>query len=149
MTEWAVRRADVTDADSIARLRLAFVREFRGVDDEESLRSTVREYLEHALPAGEVAVWLAETDGLAVGTGAVTVYERMMMSGVGREGYVLNMYTVPEWRQKGIGSAIVAAIVDHARSEQMQLALIATDAGRLIYERADFVPDNRYMRWRP
>jgi GNAT superfamily N-acetyltransferase len=55
---------------------------------------------------------------------------------------------VPEWRKRGIGSAIVEAMTAFAREEGLRLALIATDEGRPIYERAGFTNDARYMRWR-
>jgi GNAT superfamily N-acetyltransferase len=72
----------------------------------------------------------------------------MSWDGVSKEGYVLNMYTVPEFRKTGIGSAIVDAMLTHARREDMRLCLIALDDARRIYERAGFAPDPRYLRWR-
>jgi GNAT superfamily N-acetyltransferase len=100
------------------------------------------------LPAEQCVVWVGEVDGGIVATGAMTVYERMMWDGVGREGYVLSMYTVPEHRRTGIASAIVDAMLAYAKDEDLRLCLIATEQGRPVYERAGFVPDARYLRWR-
>ena len=148
MTVRAVRRATVADIDRLVDLRVAFLRDAGRAGDETSLRDAVREYLERAIPAGDVIVWVVEDSGEIVATGAMTIYERMSWDGVSREGYVLSMYTVPECRRAGIGSAIVDAMLEHARSEGLRLCLIALDEARGIYERAGFEPDPRYLRWR-
>jgi GNAT superfamily N-acetyltransferase len=148
VNEWTLREATSGDAMAIAIRRVEFLREQGHAFDEVHLRESVREYLMRAIPTGDVRAWVAETDDEIIATGVMTIYERMMWQGVGREGYVLSMYTVPEWRKKGIGTAIVDAMIAFAREDNIKLALIATDDGRPIYERAGFTPDPRYLRWR-
>ncbi len=144
----SVRRATVADIPGLVDLRVAFLREVREVDDETALREAISGYLSRALPADQCVVWVVETDDSVVSMGAMTVYERMMWDGVGREGYVLSMYTVPAHRRTGVASQIVEAMLAYARQEHLRLCLIATDEGRPIYERAGFAPDARYLRWR-
>lgn len=144
----SIRRATAGDIPSIVDLRVAFLRDVREVGDEASLRKVVTEYLSRALPSEQCVVWVAEAESKIVATGAMTVYERMMWDGVGREGYVLSMYTAPEYRKQGVAGEIVEAMLSFAREENLRLCLIATDEGRPIYERAGFEPDARYLRWR-
>ena len=144
----SIRRATVADIPRVVDLRVAFLRDVREVGNEAGLRATVTEYLSRALPSGQCVVWVADADGEIVATGAMTVYERMMWDGVGREGYVLSMYTVPEYRRQGLAGEIVDAMLSFAREGNLRLCLIATDEGRQIYERAGFRPDARYLRWR-
>lgn len=148
MSAWEVRPATVEDVATIVDLRVAFLRDVREVGDESALREVVGDYLTRSLPTGQCVVWVGEIEGTVVATGAMTVYERMMWDGVGREGYILSMYTVPEHRRTGVASAIVDAMLEYARERDLRLCLIATDEGRPIYERAGFAPDPRYLRWR-
>lgn len=143
-----VRRATVADIDQMVGLRVAFLQEAADVDDSDELRSAITDYLHRALSSGDAVAWVAGDRDDIVAMGVVTIYERMMWSGVGREGYVLSMYTVPRFRKQGIGTKIVEEIATFARKERLKLALIATEDGRPIYERAGFKPDDRYLRWR-
>jgi GNAT superfamily N-acetyltransferase len=147
MSDWAVRLATVDDLERLVDLRCEFlVSVGREVDD--ALREKLTAYLKRAVPAGDCMFWVAESAEGIVSTGAMSIYERMAWSGVTREGYVLSMYTVPRWRSRGIGAAIVADMQLFARDEGLQLCLIALDEARPIYERAGFRNDPRYMRWR-
>ncbi len=142
-----IRRATPVDIERVVDLRLAFLEEVgRPTDDE--LRRTISDYLRRAIPAGDCVFWVAEIEGSIQAIGAMCIYERMMWNGVGREGYVLSMYTVPELRGRGIGAEIVAEMTRFAADEGLKLCLIAIDEARPIYERAGFEGDHRYMRWR-
>ncbi len=145
----SVRRATTEDVDQLVDLRVAFLRDQGRAGGEAELRQAVSEYLARAIPSEDVVVWVVEKDDRIVGTGAMTIYERMSWDGVSREGYVLSMYTVPEFRKGGIATAIVDAMLAHAREHDLRLCLIAMDQARPIYERAGFARDPRYLRWRP
>ena len=148
MSDWSIRKATVGDLDRLVELRCEFLTSV-GREVDETLRRKLETYLARAIPAGECAFWVAESAAdEIVSTGAMSIYERMAWSGVTREGYVLSMYTVPGWRNRGIGAAIVADMQRFARDERLQLCLIALDEARPIYERAGFTNDPRYMRWR-
>ena len=145
----AVRRGTVGDIEQLVDLRVAFLRDAGHDIDEPRLREAVSAYLARALPREDVLIWVVDDAERIVGTAAMTVYERMSWDGVSKEGYVLNMYTVPAFRKTGIATAIVGAMLEHARSNDLRLALIALDDARALYERAGFSVDPRYMRWRP
>ena len=59
----------------------------------------------------------------------------------GWEGYVMNMYTEPAWRGRGLATALLGECVAYVRSETpaRRIRLHATAAGRPVYERAGFV----------
>lgn len=57
----------------------------------------------------------------------------------GREGYLLNIYTRPAWRRRGMANALLVAMVAYAREQQLgKLWLHASSDGRAIYERFGF-----------
>lgn len=60
----------------------------------------------------------------------------------------MNMYTRPEWRCQGLGTAILQAILEHLRQEDIPLAsLHATAQGRRLYEGQGFAPTNEMRLW--
>lgn len=54
---------------------------------------------------------------------------------------VWDMLVVPEHRRRGIGSHLLALVLERCRTRRL-LALVATPAGRSIYERAGFRQEN-------
>jgi GNAT superfamily N-acetyltransferase len=58
-----------------------------------------------------------------------------------REGYVLNMYTTPDCRNRGIAILLLGKIISFAKSNSItRLWLHATSKGIGIYKRFRFVP---------
>jgi predicted N-acetyltransferase YhbS len=74
---------------------------------------------------------LAERDGEIVGTGVATVS--------GRVGWVGTIWVAPVWRRHGLGRAITEAVIEGLDSSGCRtLVLVATEAGRPLYERLGF-----------
>ena len=71
----------------------------------------------------------------------------------GRTGTVLNVYTRPEYRRRGLGRRMMARLIEEARAREVcALSLKATDAGQPLYRSVGFVDDvNKYhpMKWNP
>ena len=59
----------------------------------------------------------------------------------GRCAYIMNMYVRPDYRRRGIATAILDLLVTDARERGAgRIALEATEAGRPLYEKYGFVP---------
>jgi len=131
---------------------MAFVGEFADIGDERSERASVAEYLGRALPLESFLAWLVFDGETVTATAGMAVYERMMRShghGVGLEGYVLNVYTLPECRRRGFGRLAMEALMACARERHIRLTLLATEDGRPMYEKLGFAHDDRTYRWWP
>ena len=58
----------------------------------------------------------------------------------GKKAYIMNMYTNPEYRRRGIAYHTLDLLIKDAREQGIsQIALEATDMGRPLYERYGFV----------
>lgn len=140
-----IRRANLDDLDALVQLRLDLLREVGSLADDTNtpvLAEAIRRYLTEKMPTGKFMVWVAEIDGQIVGTSGLVILERPPdadnLSGL--EGYVLNMYTVPEWRARGIATALLKEIIGFMTStEGRRLCLHTTQAGKPVYEKAGFV----------
>ena len=63
--------------------------------------------------------------------------------GEGRQGTIVNVFTEPQWRQRGIAGLLIKEIVIWSKNEQIdRLTLHASDEGRSIYEKLGFVASN-------
>jgi len=144
-----VRRATTDDIEALVDVRVAFVSEF---SDDETDREAIAAYLKRSLTHESFIAWLVIDDGRVVSTSGMVVYERMVRSrgaGIGLEGYILNVYTYPEFRRRGYGALGMAALLDYSREHGIRLTLLATDDGRPMYEKLGFARDDRTYRWWP
>lgn len=59
------------------------------------------------------------------------------------EGTVVNVYTEPAWRRKGLGALVMTQVLHYARKNQInRLSLHTSDDGRPLYETLGFAPTN-------
>lgn len=143
--EFIVRRATMQDIEALARLRVAMAREIRhdGPGADVMLQAT-RRYLHRAMPAGEYRSWIGEVEGEVVATMGLFIFERPPLSSTAatREGRITAVYTAPEWRRRGVATALLAAVLEHVRQEEGlgRVRLAARAEARAIYEEAGFAP---------
>lgn len=142
---YEIRLATLDDVEALAGLRLVFLEEVgnlsAGIDCGE-LREAIRRYLIRKMPSGEFLAWVAEGEGAIVGTSGVTLFERPPNGAnmAGLEAYVSNMYTVPDWRGRGVGTALITSVIAHLKATRVRrIWLHATEQGRPVYEKAGFV----------
>lgn len=147
-----IRRATLDDLDTLIDLRLALMRDLGDLPDEDAatrLAAILRDYFAAELPDGRFLGWLAcDDDGAAIGCGGLVYLRKppMLANPTGREAYVMNMYTAPAWRGRGVATQILAAIVAHARESGVpRVHLHASDQGRPVYARAGFLAIGKEM----
>lgn len=151
---FTLRRAELTDMDALVELRIALLREVRNLFPDISrteLTAVIeahRHYFADQLPSGGYIGLVAEVDGKVIGTGGLVLLRRPPYKENlnGLEGYLMNVYTVPEWRGKGVATAIVSQILSMARrSGAKRVWLHAEPEATRIYEKAGFVSKSSEM----
>lgn len=61
----------------------------------------------------------------------------------GRQGIIINVFTEPEWRRRGVAALLMKRIIDCSRENNLdRLILHASGEGRALYERLGFVASN-------
>lgn len=81
--------------------------------------------------------FVAEADGAIVGTGVTTIN--------GPVGWIGTIWVDPEWRGRGLGTALTRATIDAAEAAGCRtLLLVATQAGQPLYEKHGFRVQTRY-----
>lgn len=102
---------------------------------------TVARYFTDAISNGSYVSAVAELDGRLVSANGLIIYNKppSITDGIGRVGYISNVYTRPELRGRGIAGELMNLIVDYAREAKLdKLHLGATDSGLGVYERVGF-----------
>jgi GNAT superfamily N-acetyltransferase len=149
---YQVRPAGMADIPALVAYRRAMFEGMGYCDDaaQSAMEAASAAYLAEALPAGQFHGWMAEAGGEPIACGGLVVHivPPSPLNLAGREGYIMNLYTRPEWRGRGVATAILRAILDWLRVEGVPLATLrASEAGRPLYEREGFEPSNE-MRLR-
>lgn len=139
-----IRQATADDIEILTDLRVAFFVDMGDVTYEQSasFREATYRYLSRTIPQGKFLAWVAEEDGQIVATSGLVFFEGAPTSTnlTGIEGYILNMYTLPQWRGRGIARRLIQEIIAYARSINVQqFGLDATEQGRPLYEKMGFV----------
>jgi GNAT superfamily N-acetyltransferase len=81
--------------------------------------------------------FVADADGAIVGSGVTTVN--------GPVGWIGTIWVDPAWRGRGVGKALTLATIEAAEEAGCAtLVLVATDAGRPLYERLGFEVQANY-----
>jgi len=85
-------------------------------------------------------VHLARAEGQIVGVAYVAAI--LSVEHAGPSAWLEELYVTPAWRQRGIGSALVAAVLERARAGGMVAVDLEIDAGHgrvaSLYERSGF-----------
>jgi GNAT superfamily N-acetyltransferase len=110
------------------------------------VRKSLREYFVKAIPSEGFIAWVAEYEGRIIATSGMVVWQKPAMYGgveSGKLGYLLNFYTIPEARRKGVSTRLLNELIKEARSSGLKYVhLHASRDGIDIYRRAGFVePD--------
>lgn len=122
----------------------------------DPLQELSRSYLVDAITRGEYVGWLAtpedQEDTIVAGAGAqlrrvlphpVELADGRKAVADGRHAIVLNVFTEPGWRRRGVAEILVRRILAWAREERLdRLILHASAAGRSLYERLGFAATN-------
>lgn len=152
MDEIRIRTATADDIPELVRQRRALLAEVDRADDValDAMVAAAGPYFAHALADGSFHAWLAEANGVILGGGAVVVYAHPPSAHEPgpRRAHVLNVYTYPEHRRRGVARSVMAAVLAWCRAEGFaRVSLNASADGRPLYEELGFKPTNR-MRLR-
>jgi GNAT superfamily N-acetyltransferase len=144
--EFAIRAGTLDDAETVVAHRRAMFVDM-GHRDEEAMNrmcDAFRPWLLGKMQAGEYLAWFAVTaDGaIAASAGLWLMDWPPHMLGPGRwRGNILNVYTRPESRRKGLARRLVETAIEWCRANGVSTVILhASDDGRPLYESMGFEP---------
>ena len=145
MEEFSIASATVSDCSESARLLVQQLAEHR-VDASAEQLSCVLEKI--VADAARGFVLLARENGRIVGIAYVATI--LSAEHCGLVAWLEELYVMPSHRSRGIGTALIAAIIERARKAGIVAIDLEIDAGHSraesLYRRLGFRPLNR-SRW--
>lgn len=147
-----VKAASLADMELLVRWRMEVLHEVFGVPLDqpmEELEQENRRYYQAELPSGgHVACFACEGEEI-VGCGGVCIYREMPSpdNPSGKCAYLMNIYTRPCFRGKGVGEKIVRWLVGQAKGQGItKIYLEASESGRALYRKLGFSEMGDYMK---
>lgn len=140
------RKAGPEDLELLTESRVEVLRAANGLsssEDMDALERESRKYYEACWKEDTHAAWLVFDGECLVGTGGVSFYRVMPTyhNISGKKAYIMNVYTRPDYRRRGIAYCVLELLVAEAKNRGIDcITLEATAAGRPLYERFGFVP---------
>ena len=139
------RRATLEDTSLLTDMRMAMRAEREeGICPEglEDFRARTLKYFEEHIPDERFIAWLAIEDREVVATSGMCVYDVPPTYGnvSGRVAYLVNMYTVPEYRGQGIATKLLEHLITEAGERGCgRVTLNTSKSGRSVYEKYGFI----------
>jgi GNAT superfamily N-acetyltransferase len=151
--EFFIRPATIHDLDTVLRQRWKMFEEM-GADNRaglEKMTELARTFFWPRLANGMYQAWLVEnTEGAVIaGCGIILLdYQPNPFAPSPTHPMIINMYTDPLFRRRGIARKLMEIQIDWCRDNGYRaITLHASDDGRPLYEALGFKPTNEMRLW--
>lgn len=143
--------ASLDDIELLVKSRIIVLREANNLDDSadmSELEAQSYDYYRQAIPSGEHIAYLIFDDYKFIGCGGVSFFRVMPTchNPTGKKAYLMNIYTAPEYRRKGIAYKTLDLLIKSAKEQGINhITLEATAMGQPMYEKYGFTKMNNEM----
>lgn len=148
------RKASLADLEVLTETRievLCAANQLSADVDMSEVKKQSLEYYQDALRNETHSAYLVFDEETFVGAGGISYFQVMPTyhNPTGKKAYIMNMYTKPNYRRRGIAFKTLDLLVADAREKGITaISLEATDMGRPLYEKYGFIKMNDEMELR-
>jgi ribosomal protein S18 acetylase RimI-like enzyme len=149
--ELEIRLATPDDIDQLVSLRRQFTYEDETGDERPEFEDECRSFLDSAITAGQWRVWVACVRTQIVSHVFVALIDKVPRpTHENRKiAYLTNAYTIPEYRDRGVGSQLLTAAQEDAAIEDVELMLVwPSDASLDFYRGHGFKSERDPLVWK-
>lgn len=145
------KKATMEDLELLTKTRIEILRAANHLPpntDMDEVEKQSCDYYKKALCDGTHIAYLIFHNSSFIGAGGVSFFQVMPTyhNPSGKKAYIMNMYTKPEYRRKGIAYQTLDRLIGDAKSRGITaISLEATAMGRPLYEKYGFVKMNDEM----
>ncbi len=137
------RKAHETDIDALAKLRIDMLFGDTPHELSQTIRNNTQSFTREGMRTGTLTVYIAECGGVIAGMGYINFFSFPPndLCPVGTTSYIGNMYTVPQYRRRGIAAHILELLIGESKRRGCERVLLyPTGEGKPLYEKAGFSP---------
>jgi GNAT superfamily N-acetyltransferase len=144
LTKIKIREIGSNDINLLTTYRIAYLTEIQGEKSEEyqqQLKNELNRYFTEALAENSFFAFLAELNGEIISLGAMVIkkipgdFDQLSYL----EGDILNMYTIPFARRKGVSAMILEQLLAEARNRGIsKVSLRTSEEGEKLYRKFGF-----------
>ncbi|QNU65411.1 GNAT family N-acetyltransferase [Ruminiclostridium herbifermentans] len=143
-----IRRAKLSDIDMLVENRLEFVYSIGNVEDKEAFKRLTREYFQKHLEDNTLLSFIALDNGKIISSCILCIYQTLPTPSClsGKAGLLLNVYTLREYRRKGLAYNLLSRLIEEAKALGLgKIHLDYTDDGYHLYKKLGFEELHREM----
>lgn len=140
-----IRKIRTEEVELLITYRMAYLTEMQGErssEFQEKLRVVLNQYFREALAEDRFFAFLAEQDGEPLSFGAMVLKKIPgdFNQSSYLEGDILNMFTVPNFRRKGISALILQQLLNEALQRGVsKVSLHTSKDGEKLYRKFGFM----------
>ena len=141
------RLANPNDARALSVLRKRQLMD-EGMPATQRIDDALLHWFTEGIENGSITVWVAEDDGMVIATGSITYmsFPPSFSDPVGHRGYINSLYTSPEYRGRGIATALMDRLVADAKAHgARRLWVGASRMGRRVYQKYGFRDSDEWL----
>ncbi len=145
------KKATIDDIDILTETRIEVLRAANKLSDDVDMSEVKKQsydYYKRSLCDNTHIAYLVFDKDTFVGAGGVSFFQVMPTyhNPSGKKAYIMNMYTCPKYRRKGIAYKTLDMLVKDSRDKGITaISLEATNMGRCLYKKYGFVKMNDEM----
>lgn len=145
-----MRRATIADIETLVALRKKLIQHDSEVSAEQlaQLDDELRAYFKRQLETETFVHWLIEEDGAVAAMGGIQFLDFPPSEEFTNNyrGYIMNVYTSPDFRGEGYAKDILDAAIAEAKARGVeQVLLVTTKMGQPVYEKYGFQQAEEFM----
>lgn len=143
------RKLTQNDLDIFIEMRINQLQE-EGADSKLDLKPQLYCYYKKHLEEGTFISWLAIDNEKIVGTSGISFVEKppYYSNPYGKIGILSSMYTLKEYRKKGIARELLDRVVNEAKDYGCgTVQITASDMGVLLYTNYGFDKNDNFMQY--
>lgn len=143
------RKLTLNDLDFFIQMRINQLQE-EGTKPTIDLKPNLENYYKKHLKDGTFVSWLAIYDNEIIGTSGMSFVEKppYYSNPNGKIGLISSMYTLKQYRRKGIAKELLRRIMEEAKKYGCgAVQITASDMGVLLYADYGFIKNNNFMNY--
>ncbi|MDI7741231.1 GNAT family N-acetyltransferase [Lysinibacillus fusiformis] len=140
-----IRLAETKDVDQLIKMRWDFTIEHDESKKNASFENFEKEchsFFEKAMTSGQWFVWIVEEEEKIVSHMYIELIQKVPRPGRVTHpfAYMTNVYTIPEYRNMGIGSKLLSAINDWIKENEYEFVIVwPSDEAIPFYQKNGYV----------